>query len=134
VDTNLLLRMAAAGERSPLFVAWDTGRFTLISSNSLLAELEDVFARPRLRRYLPQPRGQLFVDLVLSRAVFVEPVVKHPRCRDPKDDKVIAVAIAAGADFIVTADKDLYDDAVLVNQLDSLGIRIVQRDDFLGAL
>ena len=40
-----------------------------------------------------------------------------PHCRDPKDDMIIATAIAARADFIVTTDRDLLDDANLIAKL-----------------
>jgi uncharacterized protein len=126
--------MAAAGDRSPLFVAWRERRFTLVISDEMMAELQDVVTRPELLRFLPQQRSERLIELLWSRAVFVEPVIEHPRCRDPKDDKVIATALAGGADFLVTADKDLYDDTLLVRELDGLGIRIVQRDEFLRSL
>jgi uncharacterized protein len=134
IDTNLLLRMAAAADRSSLLRAWTTKRFTVLTSEALLAELKDVVTRPELERFLPAPRAELLLSLIASRAVFVKPVEEHPHCRDPKDDMFIATAIAGRANFLVTADKDLYDDATLVSQLYSMGIRVVQRDEFLSAL
>lgn len=46
-------------------------------------------------------------------------------CRDPKDDVIIECAVIAGANFIVTGDKDL----VAVRQYQ--GIRIVTPREFL---
>lgn len=46
-------------------------------------------------------------------------------CRDPNDDVIIECAVIAGADFIVTGDKDL----LAVRQYQ--GIRIVTPRDFL---
>ncbi|MFN8454751.1 MAG: putative toxin-antitoxin system toxin component, PIN family [Anaerolineae bacterium] len=110
VATNQLLRMAAAAERSPLFIAWQAHKFNLVISTELLAELEAVIARPNTQRFLPFGRGQRSVARVRQRALFVVPASNAPHCRDPKDDVVIATAVAAQAEFIITADRDLRDD------------------------
>jgi putative PIN family toxin of toxin-antitoxin system len=46
-------------------------------------------------------------------------------CRDPGDDKFISCAVSAGADFIVTGDKDL----MAVKRYKS--VKIVTASDFL---
>ncbi len=107
IDTNQLLRMAAAENRSPLFIVWSEHKFDLVISSGLLVELEEVIARPRTQQFLPFGRGQRFVNLIRQRALFVLPAADVPHCRDPKDDIVIATAIAAQAEVIVTADRDL---------------------------
>jgi len=52
IDTNHLLRIAAAYRRSPLFAAGRAGRFKIAVSDEIMAELADVAARPRIRRFL----------------------------------------------------------------------------------
>lgn len=65
----------------------------------------------------------------------VTPASEFPHCRDPKDDVVIATAVAANADFIVTTDRDLYDDSGLVARLrDEWSIRVALPAEFLAAL
>jgi putative PIN family toxin of toxin-antitoxin system len=134
VDTNQLLRMAAAGKRSPLFIAWEEHKFNLVISTELLAELEEVIARPKTQRFLPFGRGQRFIDLIRRRALFIIPATDTPRCRDPKDDIVIATAVAAQAEFIVTADRDLLDDNGLRQNLAEYNIRVVWPIEFLALL
>jgi len=52
VDTNLFVRGLLKGPVSlPLIQAWKEGRFTLVASEELLAELFEVLARPKFRRY-----------------------------------------------------------------------------------
>ena len=131
VDTNQLLRMAAAENRSPLFVAWSEHKFDLVISPELLTELEEVMARPKTQQFLPFGRGRRFVDLIRQRALFTIPATNAPRCRDPKDDIVIAAAVAAQAKFIITSDRDLLDDDLLQQTLAKDSIRIIWPIEFV---
>lgn len=66
--------------------------------------------------------------------MFVTPAQAYPHCRDPQDDMVIATAVAAHADYLITVDKDLYDDANLVAALADLGIQVTQPGNFPARL
>lgn len=134
IDTNQLLRMAAAGERSPLFIAWEVHQFDLVISTEMLTELEEVIARPKTQRFLPFGRGQRFIGLIHKRALFIIPATNTPHCRDPKDDIVIATAVAAQAEFIVTADRDLLDDETLRQSLAEHNIQVMWPIEFLALL
>jgi len=134
VDTNLLLRMAASGQQLPLYRVWRQRQFTLVVSSPLVEEFAGVVERPKVRRFLPSGRGRAFVALLHSLASFVDPAVDFPPCRDPKDNVVIATAVAAAPCFLVTADRDLYDDAGLVARLDALAVEVVQVGEFLARL
>jgi hypothetical protein len=135
IDTNHLLRLAAAYRRSPLFTAWRNGRFELVVSQAILAELERVRHRPKVRRFVPPENMTDFIAFLQTDAVFVTPAADFPHCRDPKDDMIIATAIAARADYIVTTDRDLLDDADLRIRLrDEWNLRIVEPAEFLVAL
>jgi hypothetical protein len=135
IDTNHLLRLAAAHERSPLFAAWRERRFVLAMSEPILAEVALVVGRTKTQRFLPEERGRWFVDVLKDRAMFIAPAIDFPHCRDPKDDMIIATAVAAQADFIVTTDNDFLEDSALQIQLrDEFNIRIVRPAEFLSAL
>ena len=134
VDTNLLLRMAASRQQLPLYRAWRERRFTLVVSSPVVDEFTSVMERPKVRRFLPSGRGQAFVALLRSLALFVDPVADFPRCRDPKDNIVIATAVAASPCFLVTSDRDLYDDADLAAQLSGLAVEVIQAGEFLTRL
>lgn len=112
-DANVLISAALA--RSPaapsalvLDAALD-GRIELVSSPSLLAEITSVLARERLRRYLSVDEAERFVaDLASQTALSTDAPKPHPAiCRDPADDYLIALALHAGAEAIVTGDRDL---------------------------
>jgi putative PIN family toxin of toxin-antitoxin system len=134
VDTNLLLRMAAGAYHLPLYVAWREKRFTLVLSAEMLSELQGVMMRPKVRRFLPPMRGQGFVTLLRDLALFMSPASEFPPCRDPKDDIVVATAVAAHPCYLVTADRDLYDDADLVAALRGLDVSVVRVGEFLDVL
>jgi len=59
-----------------------------------------------------------------TRACVVEPALEFPRCRDPKDDDVIATAVVDCPCYLLTADRDLYDDADLATALHNLEIYV----------
>jgi putative PIN family toxin of toxin-antitoxin system len=106
----------------------------LVLSAEMLNEFVDVMARPKVRRFLLPIRGQGFLALLRDLALFVSPASEFPPCRDPEDDIVIATAVAARPCYLVTADRDLYDDADLVAALRDLDVSVVRAGEFLAAL
>lgn len=85
---------------------------TLCTSVILLAELAEVIARDKFAQRL-QLAGLSAADLVQDYrrlTVIVEPQpLSGPVSRDPDDDHVLACAVAAHAELIVTRDLDLLD-------------------------
>jgi putative PIN family toxin of toxin-antitoxin system len=76
-------------------------------SEPMIAELIDVFARPRLARFvLPDLRDEVLALLDTS-GVFVVPAERVTDCRDAKDNKYLELALAARAATIVSSDDDL---------------------------
>ncbi len=79
----------------------------LAVSETTMAELFDVLARPRLARFLdPELRDELLGQLD-ALAIFFSPTEAVTECRDAKDDKYLELALAAGAEIIVSSDDDL---------------------------
>ena len=127
-DTNVFLRaLINPHSRCGRLLAEFVEDFELVVSPPIVREVLEVLHRPRLRAKFPQITqidiGRLIV--LFEHAVVVEPQDVPAICRDPDDDKFLACAVAAKADYIVTEDKDL-----LV--LDSHeGIRICQPAEFV---
>jgi uncharacterized protein len=90
------------------------------------AQLAAVLARPRFARAIPCDRLELIMTVLRSEAVWFEPTVRVTDCRDPKDDKYLELALAAGAETIVSSDDDL-----LVLQ-PWRGVRILRPADYLS--
>jgi putative PIN family toxin of toxin-antitoxin system len=76
-------------------------------SEAMMAELLDVLARPRLARFLdPELRDEVLA-LLDAFGAFFAPAERVTDCRDTKDNKVLELALAAGAEVIVSGDADL---------------------------
>lgn len=82
------------------------------ASIETLSELEEVLARPKFNRYLDSETRREFMTLVhehfrLFSVPAMTPSELSPSCRDPRDDKFLALALTAHADVIVSSDDDL---------------------------
>jgi putative PIN family toxin of toxin-antitoxin system len=112
IDTNTLISGSLwEGPSASLLEAVERGTATLITSPALLAEFAEVLSRPKFALRIAT-RGTSAAALsrkLGDKASLVTPVVLPlpPALRDPKDLPVLACAVAAEADAIVTGDKDL---------------------------
>lgn len=115
--------------------ACEEGRFTLIASEPLLAEVADVAQRPRLRRSGITPEAANELLAFLARTATLVSVPGTARfCRDPKDDVLIETALAGSAAVIVSRDDDLTRVPELKETLAELGIRVLTVRRFLEEL
>jgi putative PIN family toxin of toxin-antitoxin system len=81
----------------------------LFCSEALLAELADVLSRPHSVKRLAVI-GKTARDVLDDYAAiveFVQPAAISPTSTDPDDDAVLACALAASADLVVSGDPDL---------------------------
>lgn len=112
-DANVLVSAALArSPQAPSVLTLDAaldGRIELVTSPLLLQEIAMVLVRPRLRKYLSTNEGTRFLaDLAAQTILLADPPDPHPAvCRDPRDDYLVALATARGAEAIVTGDLDL---------------------------
>jgi putative PIN family toxin of toxin-antitoxin system len=109
-DTNVIVSgLLWSGAPRRLLAAGFDAKVGLISSGPILDELLEVLGRPkladRLNRFNTDPLSLTFDFMAQCR--IVSPTRIAPTAPDPDDDMVIATAIAANADLIVTGDKPL---------------------------
>lgn len=113
LDTNTLVSgvISAGGSPRRLLDAARTQAFEICSSTVLLAELLDVLTREKFAARLAQA-GLTPLSIVseLRRIAHMVAPDNVPRviADDPDDDHVIACAVAAQADLIVSGDKHLH--------------------------
>lgn len=107
LDTNVVIAAAATRGLCEAVFELCLERHRLVSGEALLTEVERGL-RDKLR--LPPEIAAAYLRLLRETADIVAPAVIEPGvCRDPTDDIVIGVAVAGGADVIVSGDKDLLD-------------------------
>jgi putative PIN family toxin of toxin-antitoxin system len=110
-DTNVVVSgLLWMGNPGRLLEAAALGHVTLYTSPALLAELTATLNTPKLSR--PIVRSGMTLDDLLARylnvAIVVQPAAV-PRVvpNDADDDQVLACALAANAELIVSGDKHL---------------------------
>lgn len=79
----------------------------LALSAAVDAELSEVLSRPKFTRAVSAERLQRLLDLLRASSLWFEPSVRVTDCRDPKDNKYLELALASGAETIVSSDRDL---------------------------
>jgi len=82
------------------------------ASVETLVELAEVLGRRKFDRYLDRESRQAFVALMRRRArlfavLQTDLAAVDPPCRDPGDNKFLALALASEADALVSSDNDL---------------------------
>lgn len=111
IDTNVLLSgMLWRGSPHALMGKVRDGAADLVLSPALIEELADVLARPKFAAILAHTSRtpeRILAELRALVDIVAASALPHPICRDPDDDAVLACALAARADLIVSGDDDL---------------------------
>jgi len=109
LDTNIVLAgLLWNGPPNRLLRASGEG-LRLYSSRTLLDELAKTLTRQKFAKRIALQGSDIeaLIEDYLGLAELVVPVAVPRICRDPDDDHVIACAIAARAEIIVSGDRDL---------------------------
>jgi putative PIN family toxin of toxin-antitoxin system len=133
LDSSVLVSgfLTEGGTTAALLSRFRQGDFALCTSRWIVEETERALLRPRnTRRYRYQSEDvRQFLDGLAKSAQMFRDAPRVPAVtRDPSDDQVIACALAAKADYLVTGDQDML---VLAEHE---GIRIVTPRQFLDLL
>lgn len=108
LDTNVVVSAVLwGGQPRELLHAARADSVSLFTSLAMLAELADVLMRPKFAKRMRGARidPDTLVAGYASLATIVRPDALTGVAPDPDDDVVIATALAARADLIVTGDR-----------------------------
>jgi len=97
-NPHRLLRMAEAGE------------LTLVTTPAIMEELRDVLGRPKFRlriRTLQTSVAELIESLLSVVEVIPDLPIEPVITRDPDDDTILACAVAARAEWLISGDDHL---------------------------
>lgn len=108
VDTNVLISgLLGSRTNRKIIEAFRNEQFLLVAFPLLIEEFLRVTSRPRLVVYFSSRERQAIAWFLQTQAHLVIPKRQFHACRDPKDDLLLDIAVAAKASIIVTGDQDL---------------------------
>ena len=108
VDTGVLVSgVFWRHEPHRILRAWRCGLLTPVISRPIYDEYERVLAEVKQKEGFAVDVSP-WLEGINAAAVFVTPtLLGRSVCRDPKDDKFIEAALAAGAQILIARDPDL---------------------------
>jgi putative PIN family toxin of toxin-antitoxin system len=111
LDANTLTSGAVAprgGTLATIIDLWQQGVFRVTLSTHILRELERTFSDPYFLGWLSAEDIVSYLAMVQS-TVTVVPIIEevHNVATHPEDDLILATAVSAKADYLVTGDSKL---------------------------
>ena len=131
LDTNIFVSGLISGEGFPgqLLAAVKRERITLVTSALQVDELRDVLAHERLKPYIrPEEADDLLYHLE-AVGMMMDKLPEVSLSPDPKDNPILATAVAGEADLLVSGDKG---DMLALGEVE--GIPNVTARDAVGRL
>jgi hypothetical protein len=113
IDTNLFISgvFASKGHTYQLQELWVAGAFELAVSEDILKEIRHTLLKPHLRKKQIVLNGEEneFIELIRERALIVtQDLLKTDKIKkDLSDNKFLACALEAKADYIVSGDNHI---------------------------
>lgn len=110
LDPNVLVSalISPGGPPAKILAAWVQERFELVLSPLLLAEAQDVLARPKLRRWVSHTSAQELVRALHEAAILADdPPAQAGLTPDPDDDYLVTLARSTHVEYLVSGDTHL---------------------------
>jgi uncharacterized protein len=111
IDTNVWLSALLWGGQPNIIIRLiEMKQIQAISSAEILTELTDILQKAKLQKRLNQLKLNADEVTVVAKRLMTLVVIDAvliPELRDPKDQMVIATAIAGDAQIIISGDQDL---------------------------
>lgn len=107
LDTNILLSALLVHGTPPglLFEARRDGRFELVTCEDQIGEIARVTRRPAIRSLVPRSIAGRLVNQIRRLATMYDDLPSVSASPDAGDDYLLALALKAEADYVVTGDK-----------------------------
>jgi uncharacterized protein len=105
LDTNVLVSalISPSGNEALVLLAVKQGLVRPCFSSAVLKEYSEVLARPKFA--FPPDEITALIDLLQRQGDLLHPALLSGISPDPEDDKFMACALTAPADFVVTGNK-----------------------------
>ena len=104
-DTNVIFSAFATHGLADSIFEYCLQQHAIVLSDHILGELEKSFLK---KLKMPQDKIQAILSFLKEFCLIADlKKLKRNVCRDHEDDKILGLALNAGADFIITGDKEL---------------------------
>lgn len=133
LDTNVLASGTVTAKTTPgqILDYWRAGRFNLAVSEFIIDELKQTFNKTYFQKRVRIARITKIIDLLQNETIVVPIKVSvHGAATHPEDDLILATALSAKADYLVTGDGPLLRKVGSTYQ----GLSLVTPNDFLQIL
>lgn len=123
LDTNQFVSslISKKGPPAQLLQAWYEHLFIMITSSEILKEIERVLHYPRIyqKYHLTKESIATLIAVIEHEAIVLFDTPKVDIIKeDPTDNKILACAVHAKADYVITGDRHLLD----LRQYEDIGI------------
>ena len=121
LDTNVLVSalIAREGPSGRLLAAVKRGDIALVTSDFQIEELRDVLSRERVKRYVQPGEAKALLHSLDCIGSVISDLPHLALSPDPKDNPILATAIAGRADLLVSGDKS---DMLALGQVEGIPI------------
>lgn len=126
IDTNVYISFLINKGNSAIQAILEDTNMEIIVSEKLIWELKDTIHKRKFNKLFNFSLANEFIAALKERATSMAPTTEVTICRDPKDNFLLALAKDAGADFLITGDKDL----LVLQQFENT--RIITLAEFAG--
>ena len=107
VDTNCWISFLIGRHLHRLVDLLSEENIQLIICDELLGEIRDVTSRSKFTKYFPTKEVDSLLEFLRLIGESMNPSRTVQLCRDQSDNYLLALAIEAQADYLVTGDLDL---------------------------
>ena len=108
IDTNVWIsRLLLADSVAARAADKALGEFEVVVSESSVDELARVLSREKFDRYVSVQDREEFLRRLLKVTTMVAVLSDISDCRDPKDNRFLALALDSESDCIISGDADL---------------------------
>lgn len=107
VDTNIWISFLISKSLRKLDTLFRNDAVTFVFSTELIEEFLEVAQRPKFKKYFDKDDIQKILEVIdcCSEIITVKSTVN--KCRDEKDNFLLALAKDSKADYLITGDEDL---------------------------
>jgi len=129
LDTNILISAFITRQGLPFkaLQLWIEGEFELVTSIWQIEEFKNTSRKARLQKRINRSEIGTFVNALRNHAFVVEDLPKIDESPDEDDNYIIATALAAKAQYLISGDKD---DLIRLEKVQT--VRILTVREFVG--